>query len=207
MMNPNSLNEWRMLLGDHPPISLPYWVGEKVFVSTAARNSIYEQLLSLKGKRVIDLVPCDEEDWNKYTELTTLPGHWEDWSPDQHCAARKIGTLTDVAKNVRGYTYPLNEIFAKFSPDEKFHSFQWKAYELHIGLDSNHTKYEYERADDGWSPKDWRNGFTITDCKVKGLYLSRPRFSDDYNFDVGLRNYYHLRTIGMYVYLPGRAYY
>lgn len=207
MNTSSSLYEWRMVLGGHPPITLPDWVADNVFVSPDARDSIYEQLLALKGQRVIDLIPCDEEDWNKYTELTTLPGYLQDWTPEQHCAARKIGTLIDVVKNVRGYMPPLNDIFAKFLPDDKFKDFQWKAYELHIGLDSSCNKYEYEKAIDGWSPKDWNNGFIITECKVKGLYLSRPRFSDDHNFDVKLRNYYHLRSIGMYVYLPARAYY
>ena len=205
-MRPTDSDEWRKLLDDHPPISLPGWEGERVFVSLAARDSIYEQLLALKGQRVVDLVPADKEDWEKYTKRTTLPGHWKNWKPEEHEAARKIGVLTDVAKNVDNYMSPLNTIFGKVSIDKKFQDFQWKAYTLYIGLHSSCNKYDYERAEDGWYPKDWKNGFTISECKVKGVYFMKDRTSNDHDSDTSLRNYYHLRGIWMYVYLPGRSY-
>ena len=107
--------EWKMLLGDHPPIMLPGWEGEKVYVSLAARDSIYDQLLALKGQLVIDLVPADMMDWEKYTFRTTLPGHYKTWKPEEHEAARKIGVLSDVAKNVDNLGSPTNEIFGKVS--------------------------------------------------------------------------------------------
>lgn len=199
--------EWLKLLDDHPPIMLPGWEGEKVSVSIPARDSIYEQLLALNGQRVIDLVPADKEDWDKYKERTTLPGDWKTWKPEEHENARKIGVLSDIAKNVRNYMYPQNDIFGKVSIDEKFQDFQWKAYTLYIGLDCRCNKYDYERGEDGWNPKDWNSGFTITECKVKGLYFKKDRSFNDSDFDTGMRNYYHLRSIWMYVYLPGRAYY
>ena len=90
---------------------------------------------------------------------------------------------------------------------EKYQDFQWKAYTLYIGLDNSSTKFDYERAEDGWNPKDWKAGFTITECKVKGLYLAKDRNHNDHDSDTLLRNYYHLRRLGMYVYVPGRGYY
>jgi len=198
--------EWRKLLSDHAPISLPSWEGDKVYISTSARDSIYEQLLALKGKRVIDLIPADEEDWKKYKELT-LPNHYTTWKPEEYEAARKIGVLTDISMNIGNLTSPTNEIFGKVSIDDSFKEFQWKAYTLYIGLDDTFTKFDYEKADDGWNPKNWNAGFTISECKVKGLYFKKDRSSNDYDFDTGMRNYYHLRNLGMYVYLPGRGYY
>lgn len=199
-------SNWRKLLGDHPPIIWPGWEPYNIYITTEARDKVYEQLLSLRGQSVIDLVPCDKADWEKYKERTTLPGSYKNWTPEEHTAARKVGSLVDVCKNVDGYIRPVNEIFCTFSIDPKFQDFQWKSYSLFIGLDDRTTKYEYERGADGWTPAKW-DKFTIVDCNVRGLYMEKNKSHNDHDFDVGMRNYYHLRTIGMYMYLPGRSYF
>lgn len=210
--------DWRMLLDDHPRdgrIILPDCMGDKVYVNLEARDSIYKQLQDLVGKRVVELVPGDKEDWEKYSTRTNLPGEVTDWTPAQHQASRKIGVLTDVTKNVNNYMSPVNDIFAKVETDEVWDDFQWKSYELHIGLDDEWKdnikpiEFEpYETLDDGYAPTEsaWKNGFTIKSCRVRGLYFKRAHNKNDHDFDVRLRNYYHLRELWMYIYLPGRCY-
>jgi hypothetical protein len=212
--------DWRLLLDDHPHngrIMLPDWVGEKVYVNLETRDSIFKQLQDLVGKRVVDLIPGDEEDWEKYSAHTNLDGPATSWTPEQHQAARKIGILTEVAMNVDNYVSPTSSIFAKVELDERWKDIQWKAYELHIGIEGE--KWEngvkpiefepYETVDDKWTPTEaaWKNGFTIKSCIVKGVYFKKARNSNDHGFDRGLRNYYHQRSIGRFIYLPGRAYF
>ena len=121
-----------------------------------------------------------------------------------------IGTLTNVEKNIPGYLFydtkpaytdSRDNVYVKIQINDQFKCLPFRAYGLNIGLDCDFTKFKSYKTD----PMDYTEKFEIESCKVKGLYFGEL---DNFNhFNNSLSNYYGIRGLGMFIYMPGRAYY
>ena len=136
-----------------------------------------------------------DENWHDFWNKYGVDGTGDDYN--DHI----IGTLTAVDRNPVGYTDPIDGVYVQIEVDEQFKPLPFRAYELHVGLDDTFTKFKPHK-----EPISYNEKFEIESCKVKGLYFKE---FDNFNHVNGptLSNYYGLRTLGMYIYLPGRAYY
>ncbi len=165
----------------------------EVNVTAELLDNIFAQLQSMVGQRNI-LFLAGDRDRDLWRSYFTGGSYSQDYN--EHI----VGTLTAVDRNPVGYIDPADEIYVQIEVDDKFKSLPLKAYELHVGLDFQFTKFKpYEE------PITYKEKFEIESCKVKGLYFKE---FDNFNHIHGasMSNYYGLRALGMYIYIPGRCY-
>ena len=120
---------------------------------------------------------------------------WEErkkYTPDEN---RRRRIQSHVIGRISGVRWK-EGIEVKIEVDDKFKQLPFWKYELRLGLD------EYDRIFKEPIPK-WedKKPFTMKSCKFRGLYYHAQHVFTD------LKSYYGLRDLGMFMYLPGRAYY
>lgn len=191
----------------------------EVNVTKELLDNIANQLQEMVGQRKIFFLAGDRDNdlWRslfpKRVQFENLKKvnpdeHWYDFwqkygldGTGDHYDDYIIGTLTAVSRNPVGYRDPVDGIYVQIEIDEQFKPLPFRAYELHVGLDDAFTKFKPYK-----EPITYKEKFEIESCKVRGLYF---REIDNINHVNGqtMSNYYGLRRLGMYIYLPGRCYY
>jgi len=208
----NRLWEWYRIFNG---FDLKFEWFPEVVVTEALVDNIYNQLISLKNNLNVFFLPGDRDkklweacfpqrkeiqeknrlSYKKTEDYTFVDYHGTGMHHDDHI----IGKFTEANKNVYGYIDPkIPDVFVKIQIEDRFQSLPLRAYGLHVGLDCDFTKFK---------PNEDVMNFKheIESCKLKGLYFRELDNSN--NADNSLSNYYGLRGLGMFIYVPGRAYY
>lgn len=192
------INEWRHLSWPNNEEILDY---HGVRFPSPIMEDIYRQVESLVGQRVVYFVPSindtdkfRELGGDKWVPLDELKNHTPEENKKVWEESYKIGTLVALREN--------NGIEVKVSIDEKFQVFPFQSYGLFLGIDSNHTRFDFYN-----KPIDYKERFVVKSCKIKGFYFKAINNPNGVDFHTGLNTYYKCRMLDMFMYLPGRAYY
>ena len=205
------ISGWRTVIDEHRFADKPshctlIGVHSVVFPMPVIED-IYSQLQSLKGQRIISFVP---EDCDK-VRFESLGGgskhcceprrNWESFTREENREytrnCYKIGYLSDV-RHRDDYS---KTIQVRMTVDDKFESLPFRNYRICVGIDSDTRIIETVS-----EPIDHSKPFIMKSCKVRGLYYEGVEHPNGIGRSWSLGPYYTLRSLDMFMYLPGRAY-